>query len=112
MFQAMLIVDMDKYLNKYPGLAAKYIAPLIIRQKRSNWAMSCVQKLQNKMFPHLDIEDDKASKKSQECEMTQMKEQLRSMQDTLEEIKQSLQRQAPPVMKNKEFLQRRRYTML
>ena len=110
----MLIVDMDKYLNKYPGLAAKYLEPITIRQKQNSCAMSCLQKLVDKMFPTLHLEEDKEGKKSQECEITKMKEQLNSMQDTLEEMKQTLKllSRVPSAMKNREFPKQRRNTAL
>ncbi len=86
---------MDKHLNKYPGLGAKYVEPLTIRQKPNSCAMNIVRKLMNKMFLNLrlDIEEekeDKEDKKSLESEITRMKNQLDSMQDTLNEIKRSL----------------------
>ena len=88
----MLIVNMDKYLTKYPGLTAKYVDPITITKKRDNCAMSCLQTFMDKMFPRLHIEVDKESNQAHECEMTTMKEQLNSIQKTVEEIKQSLQR--------------------
>jgi TolA-binding protein len=108
----MLIVDMDRYLNKYPRLGAKYLEPLTLRQKRDSWAMSCVQKLMDKMFPHLQIEEDKESNK---CEITIMKEQLNSIQNTLEEMKRVFQESqvtSMSAMRNREILQQRRNTIL
>ena len=114
----MLIVDMDKQLNKYPGLGAKYVEPLTIRQKPNSCAMSIVRKLMNKMFLRLDIEEEKEDKedtKSLECEIARMKDQLNSMQDILNEIKRSLNQDSQVTsisLTNGESVQKRRRTIL
>ena len=101
----MLIVEMDKYLNKYPYLGATYIQPLVIKNQKTR--PTIVQKLMQKLFPNFDCEEEE-NKKSEEYEMTRMKVQFDAMQNTLEEIKQYLRlpQEAWPA-KNEDFSMRR-----
>ena len=114
LFQAILIVDIDKHVNKYPGLGATYVKPLTVLKKRDGRLMSCVEKLVNKIFPRLEIEEEKKSTKSEGCQCRQMKEQMTTMQGTLEELKRCLCETQAALSRRKrpDFRKARSYTCL
>lgn len=86
------MVEMDRYLNKYPCFEAAYLEPLTVKNERKNCVSNCAQKLKNRMLPRLDIEDDWKDKEKQECDTTKMKRQLKTMQRTLDELTAFLQK--------------------
>ncbi|XP_028402640.1 transient receptor potential cation channel subfamily A member 1-like [Dendronephthya gigantea] len=106
--KALLIVDMDKHLNKYPslGFGGKYVKPLQ-EGKKPNTA-SCVQNLKNVIFPRLDIQEEKEA-----CENNEILRQLDNMQNTLHELKKSLRKtQTNSLTRNGEYFRPRRNTTI